>query len=636
VLTPYRDSLPGSLTAAEDLATALSVAVRIEPELIRAVRLALFPSYGVETEADLWFSELVRSRGPHGIVFDQDVRHRLQDRLAGRLTTASASDPIHDLGDIIASAHAYLSPALLVEEQATWHAVRGEISAVDDALRPALKAVALERRRGVSQWFTAAWNRLPEAARRSTTAWKIAQVSQQQAAREDGASGSIAPTGLTAEALTTQDLADIVDVLEDTRLLVCRIGADLRVGDLISADGAAAIQVPDTDPRLLSVLGVPSAERVSLSVRRGDTAELWVGLGTIRLQTARGTVFELPPPPAGTAADSEIAAEKPQDLAAPPDTAHCMLVLQAMVQDGDLVPFLGSQLTQSRTEWHQGSRLWPNADDLADQIAKKMNVRYPQPDLPQVAQYARMARGQPRLHGWVRQILTAGYEPEPVHRFLARFPQTLGQLGLEKRYQLIVSTTFDTALESAFLEQKEPFDVAVYMASGTEHAGRFVHLPWGEAGARSIMTPNEYDGFPIRDDGELARTVIVKINGTVDDSTVGYPWKGNYVLTEDDYIDYLGWRRAEEIVPVQILATLRQSSSLFLGYRVRDWTQRVFLRAIWPGMVPGGASWAVRPGADVLEQRFWQRSGVAAYSSSLTDYVAELDRLLREHRDELT
>ena len=55
------------------------------------------------------------------------------------------------------------------------------------------------------------------------------------------------------------------------------------------------------------------------------------------------------------------------------------------------------------------------------------------------------------------------------------------------------------------------------------------------------------------------------------------------MITEDHYIDYFGGRPAEEVVPMQILAKLRQSSCLFLGYAMADWRLRVFLHWIWPG-----------------------------------------------------
>src|SRR5260370_22682716 len=109
------------------------------------------------------------------------------------------------------------------------------------------------------------------------------------------------------------------------------------------------------------------------------------------------------------------------------------------------------------------------------------------------------------------------------------------------------------------------------MAPGTEHAGRFVHLSWDSAQARPVLVPNEYDGFPILGDtGELTRTVVVRINGAVDDPLAGYPWKHNYVITEDHYIDYLGGRPAHEVVPMQILANLRHATCPFLWSHVPD------------------------------------------------------------------
>jgi hypothetical protein len=203
---------------------------------------------------------------------------------------------------------------------------------------------------------------------------------------------------------------------------------------------------------------------------------------------------------------------------------------------------------------------------------------------------------------------------------------------------MIVTPKLDLALERAFQEEGEPFDVAVYMAPGTEYAGRFVHLPWGQVDPRPIMTPNEYTDFPIVTDyGELTRTVIVRISGAVDDLETGYRWKSNFLITEDHYIDYLGGRPAEEVVPTQILAKLRQASCLFLGYKIADWRLRVFLHWIWQGeRLSGATCWAVERNPDVIERQFWQRSGVCLYKSRLTDYVGGFDRFLTEHRDELT
>ncbi|HZF51505.1 MAG TPA: hypothetical protein VE093_22770, partial [Polyangiaceae bacterium] len=47
---------------AYELARLCSPAARIEPELLRAVRLALLPRAGAASEADLWLSPLVQFR----------------------------------------------------------------------------------------------------------------------------------------------------------------------------------------------------------------------------------------------------------------------------------------------------------------------------------------------------------------------------------------------------------------------------------------------------------------------------------------------------------------------------------------------------------------------------------------------
>ncbi len=314
---------------------------------------------------------------------------------------------------------------------------------------------------------------------------------------------------------------------------------------------------------------------------------------------------------------------------------------QALIDEADnLVIFLGAGVNSDDYEgpFRAGASMLPDDTDLADYLAAKAKLKSGQRELAEVAQYARMIRGEPNVFKWVKQILAVDSEPGPVHKYLARLPRRLEELGLQKRYQMIVTPKFDVALEKAFWNEKEPFDVAVYMAPGTEHAGKFVHLPWGSADAQPIMKPNEYDSFPIvGDEGELTRTVIVRINGTIDDLKTGYRWKSNFVITEDHYIDYLGGRIAEEVVPGQILAKLRQASCLFLGYAIADWRLRVFLHWIWRGERLGGAThWAVERDPDILERQFWQRSGVFLYRSRLTDYVRGFDRFLQENRDDLT
>jgi len=296
-----------------------------------------------------------------------------------------------------------------------------------------------------------------------------------------------------------------------------------------------------------------------------------------------------------------------------------------------LVVFLGAGANADDHEggWRQGEML-PDDIDLANHLAAKVRLKAERPDLAQVAQYISEVRGEANVFRWAREILAVDCEPSPVHRYLAHFPKRLDELGFEKSYQMIVTPKYDAALERAFREEGEPFDVAIYMAQrGTPNSGRFLHLPWGQASPLPVIKANDYTDFPfIADDSRLTRTVIVRIMGAIDDPSAGYGWKGNYLITQDDYIDFLGGRSAEEVVPGQILAKLREASCLFLGYTMADWRLRVFLRWIWGDKLGGGLHWAVERDPDVLERRFWQSFGVSLYKCPLTEYVKAFDNFL--------
>jgi hypothetical protein len=310
-----------------------------------------------------------------------------------------------------------------------------------------------------------------------------------------------------------------------------------------------------------------------------------------------------------------------------PDAAHFEEVLQQMVDEGNLVPFLGLGMNAGSAGAANGPRSLPDAEELAAALAERFGVNQIGMDLPEIAQYVYVTKGRPDLYRALRQLLTADCEPGPVHRFLARFPRMLEEQGLEKRYQLIVSTNFDTMLEQAFDDELEPYDLVVYMASGQDK-GKFIHFP-SEGIPRPIDDPNSYTELPIGIDYELERTVIVKIHGAVDNNVGRYRWKENYVITEDQYIDYLSKSPIESLVPVQVLDKLKESHCLFLGYGVRDWNLRVFLKRIWEGSL-GAKSWAVESDPDILEKDLWAQSNVDLYAADLGDYVGLLQERLSE------
>jgi hypothetical protein len=327
-------------------------------------------------------------------------------------------------------------------------------------------------------------------------------------------------------------------------------------------------------------------------------------------------------------------ATQPQ-VAPRPDEAHYEMIAR---QAGNLVIFLGAGANAESREgpWMEGSRALPDDLDLARHIAAKVKRDGAPPDLAEVAQYASAMYGEEEMFRWIREILRVDSEPSQIHGRLARLPARLAELGLPKRHQMIVTSNYDDALDKAFRAAGQPFDVAVYMAPGTDEEGRFVHLRWDATEALAIPKPNDYFDFPITEDGELQRTVIVRINGAVDDNRTGYRWRDNYVITEDHYIDYFGGHCAEEVVPTQILAKLRRANHLFLAYPMADWRLRVFLQRISQGQrLKRAKYWAVERDPDRLELELWRQAGVSLYGSRVTDYLQGLDDFVVAHADEL-
>jgi SIR2-like domain/TIR domain len=330
------------------------------------------------------------------------------------------------------------------------------------------------------------------------------------------------------------------------------------------------------------------------------------------------------PPPKAPAVPTSASPVEPRR----PKSDHYEEVKEAIV-DGSLITFLGPGCNSSdRVDpWHDSGGDLPDDEELAVYLAQRFGVSPEPAFLAHISQCVAVAKGPGDLYGILTATLGARAEPSSVHQFLARLPQILHEAGLPEKHQLIVTTNYDNSLEQAFDKAEEPYDLAVYMASD---GGRFAHFPFeGKPTAIKIGEANDYWSFPIDPvSREASRTVILKIHGAVDGAVGLYTWQDNYVITEDDYIEYLSQSAVESIVPVQIRNKLRYGHLLFLGYAMRDWNLRVFLRRIFERR-PLNASWAIQRNPDRIDEKFWQRISVDLFGMPLSDYVRELEQHLR-------
>jgi SIR2-like protein/TIR domain-containing protein len=275
--------------------------------------------------------------------------------------------------------------------------------------------------------------------------------------------------------------------------------------------------------------------------------------------------------------------------------------------EGSVVTVLGSGANAVDRDgpWQHGAGSFPDTAELASHLARHFRVGSETDDLARVSQHVSLTEGKVDL-----------------------YRTRLRDLGRE-RYQLVVTTNYDAALEHAFDAVHEPYDLVVFVASG-DHRGRFVHIPWwdpGGQGCRPITMPNEYVDLPIDEDGALERTVIVKLHGgRVDLRPSGPNLHDNFVITEDDYIGYLTQGPVASLIPLQILNKIRDSHFLFLGYRMRDWTLRVFLQRIWGEQQVEARSWALEErGLDAVDRELWDHLGVHVVEQAVADFLDELE-----------
>ena len=243
---------------------------------------------------------------------------------------------------------------------------------------------------------------------------------------------------------------------------------------------------------------------------------------------------------------------------------------------------------------------------------------YEQPqDLLRVAQYVRLGGGRPILKDKLDSVFKVNPLPTMLHEFFATLPDILCKKGVSNRFPLIVTTNYDDMIERAFINKGEPFDLVYYKKASNERTGKFWHRSHNGT-EEVIKRPNSYTDLPFN-----KRTVIIKIHGTIDrtDET-----QDNYVITEEDYIEYLADLSLENVFPGQLLNSLRQNHILFLGYSLRDWNLRVILHRLFR-QIPRNSrniSWAIQLQPEETDKLFWEKYEIKILDSTLEQYLKGL------------
>ena len=298
------------------LARAVSLAVRVEPGLLRLARRRLFPRADAGVESDLWFSPLVLMRNADALVLDPDALVALRRDLANGIGGEGFASAAHA---VVSEAHVDYPDALKLEEELVWEALLterdpGRRSTMEPRLREAVKAMFTDSDggRGAAQWAAQASRRMPAAALETDAAGLLAvgaSVRLGTAAPAAGL-GSLPPAlSWLAPAATTPSEPLGVELT----------GTTLRFVEPAQAD--RTLDLPPTDP-LLAELSWSDGTTTTTTVERlavGHEVELGRVAGAITLRTLTGRRYTIEPvlAPAEIDAGWQLTESPPGDLPLP-------------------------------------------------------------------------------------------------------------------------------------------------------------------------------------------------------------------------------------------------------------------------------------------------------------------------------
>ena len=307
------------------------------------------------------------------------------------------------------------------------------------------------------------------------------------------------------------------------------------------------------------------------------------------------------------------------------DDRHYSLVAE-LLANGEVIPFLGAGANlcdRPASASFAVGRFAPSGSELAGNLAA--SSRYPDShdlDLLRVSQYVDAVLGEGQLYRYLHQVFDADYPPSSLHRLFAQLPALLREH--DRPQPLLVTTNYDDLVERALERGGRALRRRLVRGEARSGAG-LLHAPLPDGEIVTIVRPNKYLAVG------RERTVVLKLHGAIDRADLK---RDSYVITEDNYIDYMVSGDVGEQIPVSLRERMASCHFLFLGYSMRDWNLRVILKRIWREELLPMKSWAVQrapgdPGAREVEEALWRdRGDVDLLYVPLKTYTARLRREL--------
>ncbi|MDR4484626.1 MAG: CHAT domain-containing protein, partial [Nitrospirales bacterium] len=277
------------------LASALSLAVRVDQPFLRQTRLSLVPQDNTSGEIEIWFGPLVERFSSSGFVFHPLVAEDL------RVVLKKDQELLDQVWSILRIAHAHLSPAVRLEEEVTWMALKGYSDhALQEKLCSGLKALLHPGREALASWATRAIPRLPENARQGFAASRLQSI------------GTLKEGGFSTETSRQSgiDWKHYVKVSGDKLITVSAIlkGPHLTLSRQPTADlNAGILEIPHTVPQVIQVSWKKDNATYTqlVELEQGHSAEIRYSGFELTLHFPDGTGYRIFSNSCKTISDSE-------------------------------------------------------------------------------------------------------------------------------------------------------------------------------------------------------------------------------------------------------------------------------------------------------------------------------------------
>ncbi len=274
---------------------------------------------------------------------------------------------------------------------------------------------------------------------------------------------------------------------------------------------------------------------------------------------------------------------------------------------GLVIPFLGAGASlrikpadSTKTDY------LPSGAELATQLAEKADFPKNETiDLAKVAQYYSLIGGRSPLYRDLHSIFDHDYPITPLHSYLASIDKPM----------LIVTTNFDDLMERALIEQNRKFDVVIHTCDPDNMGDKLLWIEHGQEKPVEVQPNKLYIDLD-------TVTVVYKMHGGINRQA---PDRDQYVITEDDYIDFLTRMTKNKAIPAIFAEAFQLRHFLFLGYSLRDWNLRVVLNRIQASRRSSDiTSWSIQFKPSIMECNFWQNRGVKDFDMALDDFVQSI------------